>query len=121
MDRHESSNSEEIYLVLDETLPIVHRTLVGYYEFTEADAEAFGDTLCVWFHRVSRRSGARFLSADTLREQLLFVACKYARAFQVARYRYETLSEDLSRALNRPSEEVAIELLTRVQRQGVPS
>ena len=112
---------EGIYLVLDETLPVVHRTLVGFYGFSESDAESFEHTLCIWFHRVARRSGARSLSTEDLREQLLVVACKYARAFQVARFQHERMDENLTIALTRAPEEVAVELLARVQRQGMPS
>jgi hypothetical protein len=108
--------SDGVFVLLDETLPVVRVTLTGYYGFTDSEAEAFEDTLCVWFHRVTRRSGVRSLSREDLREQLLFVACKYARAFQIAKLRGGGVDDDnLSRALNRPAEEVAIELLSRVQ------
>ena len=119
METGTQNRSEQLYAVLDETLPIVNKTLVGYYGFTEPEAEAFADTLCVWFHRVSRRSGSRSLSTNDLREHLLFVACKYARAFQIARLTGDRLDEGLSIALSRSPEEVAIELLSNVQRQGV--
>jgi hypothetical protein len=121
METGNTSSFERLYAVLDETLPIVHRMLVGYYGFSEADAEAFSDTLCVWFHRVSRRSSNRWLSTEDLREQLLFVACKYARAFQVARLNGEYPNESLSIALSRAPEEVALELLSSVQRHGALS
>jgi hypothetical protein len=118
MDTANPPRSEQLYAVLDETLPIVHRALVGYYGFSESEADAFADTLCVWFHRVSRRSANQSLSTQDLREQLLFVACKYARAFQLARLSGERVDEGLSIALGRPAEEVAIALLSSVQRHG---
>ncbi len=109
---------EEAYRVLDETLPVIHAALVGYYGFGTPEAEAFQDTLCVWFHRVARRMGAHAIHAEELREQILFVACKYARAFQIAKHRGGPVADDLSLTLNRAPEEVAVELLGRVTAAG---
>ena len=83
--------ADDILLVLDESLPVIRAALVHYYGYEPSEAEAFNDTLAVWFHRVIRRAGNRVLSARELREQLLFVACKYARAFRLAKARTGTL------------------------------
>jgi hypothetical protein len=109
---------EDLYRVLDETLPVIHAALVGYYRFSEAESEAFQDTLCIWFHRVTRRAGSCNAPAAELREQVLFVACKYARAFQIARLQGADVEDDVNLTLNRAPEEVAVELLGRVERTG---
>lgn len=107
---------DEIHALLDEALPVIHATLVSYYRFIEEEAEAFEDTLCVWFGRVARRLGTSRTPPSELREQLLFVACKYARAFQIAKFKgIEPAQEEFTMALARPPEEVAVELLNRLQ------
>jgi hypothetical protein len=95
--------------VLDESLPVIHAALTQYFGFSDAEAEAFKDTLAIWFHRVVRRCGGRLVEASELRQQLIFVACKYARAFQIAKSEYgsETLPPQ-------PPEEVAVALLNRL-------
>ncbi len=116
MDGGRSDRDQEVYSIFDESLPVIHRTLVSYYRFVEEEAEAFEDTLCVWFHRVAQRLGNHRAAATELREQLLFVACKYARALQIAKFRgIEPAQEEFTLALARPSEEVALELLSRLQ------
>lgn len=107
------------YVLLDETLPVIHAALIRCYAFTEAEAEAFKDTLAIWFHRVVRRSGVLPGSDSEIREQILFVACKYARAFQLAKVR-EGVSFDpiLQTAFSRPPEEIAMALLDRLQPSG---
>ena len=98
------------HLVLDEVLPLIHRTLVFYYRLMDEEAHAFEEVLSVWFQRLTRRTGNR-MSDRELRQQLLFVSCKYARAFQIARFRgLETAQTELTLALARPPEDVAIEL-----------
>ena len=107
---------DQVYSLLDESLPVIHTALVQYYGFNESEAEAFKDTLAVWFHRVVRRSGIGTANEDDLREQLLFVACKYARAFQLARLRDgRPFQPELQSAFSRPAEEVALALLNRIQ------
>jgi hypothetical protein len=103
--------------VLNDTLPVVHRTLVLYYRFMEEEAEAFEDVLTVWFHRLARRLTGRAPSSQELREQLLFVSCKYARAFQIAKFRGlgPSQEEELTLALARSPEEVAIALSAEVK------
>jgi hypothetical protein len=47
-----------------------------------------------------------------LRAQLLYVACKYARAFQIARFKgIEPVEEKFTMALAQTPEEVAAKLL----------
>jgi len=107
---------EDWYVILDETLPVIRAALIAYYEFEEYEATAFEDTLCVWFHRVSRRSGFETRSANELREQLLFVACKYARAFQLPRFQAAPgAPSGRAMELGRSAEDVAVELLARIQ------
>jgi hypothetical protein len=114
--------ADDILLVLDESLPVIRAALVHYYGYEPSEAEAFNDTLAVWFHRVIRRAGNRVLSARELREQLLFVACKYARAFRLAKARTgDILNDHLNNVLNRPPEEVALALLDRIHPMGSPS
>jgi hypothetical protein len=110
---------EEMYVVLDESLPVIHAALLAYYGFEEEEAQAFEDTLCLWFHRVGRRTGIRGLPPRDLREQLLFVACKYARAFQIARSNNGTHPAADSVLSIRDPEDVAIELLGRIPQQGI--
>lgn len=119
MDSDVRRSQENLYRILDETLPIVHVALIGVYGFSEPDAQSFQDTLCVWFHRVTRRPSSSLGAFGELREQLLFVTCKYARAFQIARLRGAKFDDRLNVALGRPSEEVAVELLSRLPQPGV--
>lgn len=100
--------------VLEEALPLIHSALVNSYEFMPEDAEAFEEILRRWFLRLARRSGIP-RSATDLRQQLLFVACKYARAFQLARSRGLPRSEKLTTALTKPPEEMAITLLNQLR------
>ena len=116
MDDNGSARDAEVYAVFEETLPILHATLVSYYRFVPEEAEAFEDTLGVWFYRVTRRPGSRRTPVPELRQQLLYVACKYARAFQIAKFRgIEPAQEEFTMALARPPEEVALELLNRLE------
>ena len=111
-----SLSSDVVYLALDESLPFIHTTLVSYYGFTEPEAEAFKDTLAIWFHRVARRAGTRAVDPAEMREQLLFVACKYARAFQLAKTRSGVeIADHFGGSLQTPPEEVALALLNRMQ------
>jgi len=106
---------DQVYSLLDDSLPVIHTALIQYYGFSEPEAEAFKDTLAVWFHRVVRRSGFRSDNASEYREQLLFVACKYASAFQLARLRDgRPFQPELQTAFSRPPEEVAMALLKRI-------
>jgi hypothetical protein len=111
-----SSLSDQAFVVLDESLPTIGTALVTYYGFSEAESEAFKDTLAVWFHRVVRRGGGRTVNAEELREQLLLVACKYARAFQLAKADQPVgFEEPFATALRTPPEEVALAILNRIQ------
>jgi hypothetical protein len=109
------TRDEETYAVLDGSLPIIRSVLVRYYGFLEEEAAAFEETLCVWFQRVVKRQSARSVSPTDLRAQLIFVACKYARAFQIAKL--STLpgtSEEYRPPLARPPDEVAFEVISRL-------
>ena len=108
------ARDDRAYTVFQEALPLVHTVLVSYYRFMEEEAEAFEDTLCVWFHRLWRRSRGQQPNPQEFRSQLVFVACKYARAFQIAKYRgIEPEREQFTLMLARAPEEVALELLTK--------
>jgi hypothetical protein len=108
--------TDEAYLVLDDSLPVIDAALVHLYGYAPSEAEAFKDTLSVWFHRVVRRSGGAVRDIGELREQLLFVACKYARAFRLAQARSgEVLEGGVTSMVNRPPEEVAVALLNRIR------
>jgi len=109
---------ENVFAVLDESLPVIHAALIGYYRFTEPEAEAFNDTLAVWFHRVVRRAGRGALATDRLREQLLFVACKYANAFQLAKINGDEDDRQAPVSVQTPPEEVAVALLNRLRPAG---
>ncbi|HEY6148383.1 MAG TPA: hypothetical protein VIZ69_11815 [Thermoanaerobaculia bacterium] len=109
----------EAYLVLDDSLPVIDAALVHLYGYAPSEAEAFKDTLSAWFHRVIRRSGGATRDVGELREQLLFVACKYARAFRLAQARTgEVLDRGVTSMVNRPPEEVAVALLNRIRPRG---
>ena len=113
--------ADRAYLVLDESLPLIDAALISYYGFTPSESEAFKDTLTVWFHRVARRSGTRFIESTELREQLLFVACKYARAFQLAKAdNGVSMENQFANALQTPPEEVALALLNKIQSMAAP-
>jgi hypothetical protein len=105
----------QIFAVFDEALPVIHSTLVSFYRFMEEEAEAFEDTLLLWFERMARRNASQKMPPSELRAQLLYVACKYARAFQIARFKgIEPAEEKFTMALAQAPEEVAMELLGRL-------
>lgn len=106
---------EDFFSVLDTTLPSIRVMLSDFYQLSDRECESFEDVLCVWFHRLIKRTGhAETLAA--LREQLLFVTCKYARAFQLAKLRLGDVgSESLAVALERSPEEIAWEISTRLE------
>lgn len=113
--------ADRAYLVLDESLPLIDAALISYYGFTPSESEAFKDTLAIWFHRVAQRSGTRYIGNRELREQLLLVACKYARAFQLAKADNGMRMEDqFANALQTPPEEVALALLNKIQAMAAP-
>ncbi len=106
---------EEILSVFEEALPLIHATLVSFYRFMEEEAEAFEETLQIWFERMARRNATQRMPAVELRAQLLYVACKYARAFQIARFKgIDPSEEKLTMALARAPEEVVMDLLDRI-------
>ncbi|MEO8431018.1 MAG: hypothetical protein ABI592_05870 [Acidobacteriota bacterium] len=113
------SRPPDIFEVLDESLPVIDAVLVQFYGYEAAEAEAFKDTLATWFHRVVHRPAGRAASASELREQLLYVACKYARAFRVAQVRTGgILKDDVTSAVAWPVEEVAMALLHSFEPRG---
>ncbi len=111
----QTSNSDELFLVLDESLPAIHAALTGYYGFNEDEADAFKETLALWFHRVTRRAGGGTRNSAELRDQLVFVACKYAEAFRSARLLATRVSDDAPPVMPRPAEEVALALLNQIR------
>lgn len=111
--------AEEALVVLDDSLPVIDAALVHFYGYEQAEAEAFKDTLSVWFHRVIRRAGSPARDLAHLREQLLFVACKYAAAFRLAQARTGgVLDERWSLAAHRSPEEVAMAMLHQIRPEG---
>jgi alkanesulfonate monooxygenase SsuD/methylene tetrahydromethanopterin reductase-like flavin-dependent oxidoreductase (luciferase family) len=111
----QATGDEEIFSVFDEALPVIHVTLVSFYRFMEEEAEAFEDTLLVWFERMARRNASQKVPISELRAQLLYVACKYARAFQIARFKgIELAEENFTMALAQTPEEVAAKLLHKL-------
>ena len=101
--------------VFEDSLPAIHATLVGFYRFMEEEAEAFENTLRLWFKRMARRNANAQTPVAELRAQLIYVACKYARAFQIARFKtIEPSEESFTMMLARTPEEVAADLLTKL-------
>jgi hypothetical protein len=101
--------------VFEDSLPAIHATLVVFYRFMEEEAEAFENTLRVWFERMARRNANARTPIGELRAQLLYVACKYARAFQIARFKtIEPSEENFTMALARTPEEVAADVLSKL-------
>jgi hypothetical protein len=110
-----AAGDAQIFSVFEEALPAIHATLVSFYRFMEEEAEAFEDTLLIWFERMARRNATQKIPVSELRAQLLYVACKYARAFQIARFKgIEPAEEKFTMALARAPEEVALELLDKL-------
>lgn len=111
----ESGKTLDPTALFDEMLPVVHAVLVRYYRFIEEDAQAFEDTLRVWFHRMMRRNSFTFMQSDAVQDQIVFVACKYARAFQLARLDERVQGTDLQMLLARPPHDVASEVMIRLR------
>jgi len=101
--------------VFEDSLPAIHATLVVFYRFMEEEAEGFENTLRVWFERMARRNANAQTPVAELRAQLFYVACKYARAFQIARFKtIEPSEENFTMALARAPEEVAADILSKL-------
>jgi hypothetical protein len=101
--------------VFEDSLPAIHATLVAFYRFMEEEAEAFENTLRIWFERMARRNANAQTPVAELRAQLFYVACKYARAFQIARFKtIEPSEENFTMALARAPEEVAADVLSKL-------
>jgi hypothetical protein len=113
-DQHATGDAE-IFSVFDKAQPVIHAALVSFYRFMEEEAEAFEETLLVWFERMARRNRSQRMPVSELRAQLLYVTCKYARTFQIARFKgIEPAEEKFTMALAQCPEEVAMELLNRL-------
>jgi len=100
--------------VLSEVLPLVNTVLVDVYRFMPEEAEAFKETLSTWFRRITRRAGSRETAIEELRGQLIYVACKYARAIQIGKFGIPG-PDTIAEALRRDPDEMAFQILQRVR------
>jgi hypothetical protein len=71
----------------------------------------------MWFHRFARRTGLRETPVRSLRLSLLVAACQYGRSYQLWKHGEEKPDEKLGRALAREPQELASELVARLDRE----
>jgi len=109
---------DERALVLRQLMPEIHEILVRFYRFIDEEAEAFESILAVWSERAARRMGSSRVASQDLQSQILYVACKYARAFQLARFRGSVNDSPLAENLAQPPDEVAFRALTLINRKA---
>lgn len=112
------TRADEVDDLFERALPVIHSTLQTYYRMTERESREAEQDLFVWFHRFSRRSGLAETPVRSLRLSLLIAACQYGRSFQLWKHGSEDVDETLGRALAREPQEIASELVARLDGEG---
>jgi hypothetical protein len=112
------TRADEVDDLFERALPVIHSTLESYYRMTEREARDAEHDLYVWFHRFTRRSGLAETPVRSMRLSLLLAACQYGRSFQLWKHGGEDLDESLGRALAREPQELASELISRLDGEG---
>ena len=105
---------DEVDDLFERVLPVIHSTLEGDYRMTEREVRDAEQDLRAWFHRFSRRSGVAETPVRSLRLSLLLAVCQYGRSFQLWKHGGESLDASLERVLAREPQELASELVTRL-------
>jgi hypothetical protein len=111
------TRSDEVDDLFERALPVIHSTLESYYRMTDREAREAEQDLYMWFHRFARRTGLRETPVRSLRLSLLVAACQYGRSFQLWKHGEERPDEKLGRALAREPQELASELVARLDRE----
>lgn len=109
---------DEVDDLFERALSVIHSTLEGDYRMTEREARDAERDLRAWFHRFSRRSGAAETPVRSMRLALLFATCQYGRSFQLWKHGGESVDENLERVLAREPQELASELVARLDRES---
>jgi hypothetical protein len=105
---------DEVDDLFERALPVIHSTLEDDYRMTEREVRDAEQDLRAWFHRFSRRSGVAETPVRSLRLSLLLAVCQYGRSFQLWKHGGENLDASLERVLAREPQELASELVTRL-------
>lgn len=112
------TRADEVDDLYQRALPLIHSTLETDFRMTEREARDAEHDLYVWFHRFARRSGLTAAPVRTLRLPLLVAACQYGRSFQLWKHGGEELDDGLGRVLAREPQELASELVIRLDRES---
>jgi hypothetical protein len=104
-----SGRNKEAASVFGQILPLIERALVSNYRLPPREATEVEQRLYDWFQRFCRRPGSR--RPESLRSELLLMACRAAHVFSVSRLE-DLLAEDdrLTRSLTLGPEVIAIEI-----------
>jgi hypothetical protein len=108
------TRADEVDELFERALPVIHSTLESYYRMTGPEAREAEQDLYVWFHRFSRRNGLTEVPVRSMRLSLLLAACQYGRSFQLWKHGTQGLDEGLGRVLAREPQELASELIARL-------
>ncbi|HEV8232651.1 MAG TPA: hypothetical protein VGQ75_09915 [Thermoanaerobaculia bacterium] len=112
------TRADDVNDLYERALPVIHSTLETDYRMTEREARDAEHDLYVWFHRFARRSGLTAAPVGSLRLPLLVAACQYGRSFQLWKHGGENLDDTLGRVLAREPQELASELVARMDREN---
>lgn len=107
--------AEELF---ERALPVIHSTLEDDYRMTEQEAREAEQDLRAWFQRFARRNGVAETPVRSMRLALLSAACQYGRSFQLWKHGGESVDEKLGRVLAREPQELASELVARLDRES---
>ena len=109
------NRSNEVEVIFDRTVELIHSTLTSYYRLTDDEALEARKDLHVWFQRLARRGGAAQMPARALRVSLLSAACQYGRSFLMWKLGGDSSREQaLTFVLSREPQEVASDLANRL-------
>ena len=82
----EEDSEEQVRIIFQESLGLVHSTFVTQYRMEESEARRLENDLSTWFQKFCRRPGLPPPSA--CRHNLIVMACVFARGLQ--RHRIES-------------------------------
>ncbi len=115
-EKQPSRPADEVQIVFERALEVIHSALVSYYRLSEEEARGAEEDLLMWFQRLGRRGGSGHMPAKMLRLSLLSAACQYGRSFQLWKLGGgQSPDADLNEALAREPDEVAVDLDRRFE------
>ena len=111
------NRDEEIALVFARALETIDTALTSLYGVAREDATKIEQGLLDWFRRYARRPGSA-RPANSLRTDLLMMACRAGHVYSVAQFDQEAPMPDVrERSLALGPEVIAKELLERLEKR----